>query len=209
LTVPPELLTAARTLLGDAPRALLGLTGVPGAGKTTLAAGLVDALNAEAPGIAVHVPMDGYHLADVALTAHGTLSRKGAKETFDGWGYLELMRLLRSRPDHPVFAPAFERDLEQPLAGAIEVLPSARLVVSEGNYLLLDEEPWSLLPGVFDEVWFCEADPERRMTHLVARHVAFGKSPEAAVSWVESVDEGNARLVAATRDRADRVVTTY
>ncbi len=204
-----DLLAAARAVLGDAPRALLGITGVPGAGKTTLAEGLVAALNAEEPGLAVHVPMDGYHLADRVLEAHGTRERKGAAPTFDGWGYLELLRLLRSRPEHPVFAPGFDRDLEQPLAGAIEVPPSTRLVVSEGNYLLLDEEPWSLVREVVNEVWFCEADPERRTSALVERHVTFGKTPDVARSWIASVDEPNAVLVAATRDRADRVVRTY
>lgn len=205
----PDLLAAARSLLGDAPRALLGITGVPGAGKTTLAEGLVAALNDGSPGLAVHVPMDGYHLADRVLEAHGTRARKGAAETFDGWGYVELLRLLRSRPDHPVFAPGFDRDLEQPLAGAIEVPPTARLVVSEGNYLLLEQEPWSLVRGLVDEVWFCEADPARRMSALVDRHVQFGKTPEFARSWIDSVDEPNAARVAATRERADRVVRTF
>lgn len=204
-----DLLAAARAVLGDAPRALLGITGVPGAGKTTLAEGLVAALNAEEPGLAVHVPMDGYHLADRVLEAHGTRDRKGAAVTFDGWGYLELLRLLRSRPDHPVFAPGFDRDLEQPLAGAIEVPPSARLVVSEGNYLLLDDEPWSRVRDVVDEVWFCEADPARRMTALVERHVTYGKAPDVAREWIAAVDEPNAALVAATRGRADRIVRTY
>ncbi|MGG5258740.1 nucleoside/nucleotide kinase family protein [Phycicoccus avicenniae] len=207
--VPPDLLRRARALLGDAPRALLGITGVPGAGKTTLAEELVAALNAETPGQAVHVPMDGYHLADSVLEAHGTRARKGAAETFDGWGYVELLRLLRTCPAHPVFAPGFDRDLEQPLAGAIEVPASARLVVSEGNYLLLDAPPWSHVRELVDEVWFCEADPQRRTAALIGRHVTFGKEPEAARSWVAAVDEPNAALVAATRERADLVVRTY
>jgi pantothenate kinase len=206
---PDDLVAAARSLLGDAPRALLGITGVPGAGKTTLAQALVAALNDGSPGLAVHVPMDGYHLADRVLEAHGTRGRKGAAETFDGWGYVELLRLLRSRPDHAVFAPGFDRDLEQPLAGAIEVPASARLVVSEGNYLLLDEEPWSLVRGLVDEVWFCEADPERRSSALVERHVLFGKAPDVARAWIAAVDDPNAELVASTRERADRVVRTY
>jgi pantothenate kinase len=209
MTAWSELVATARGLVGPRRRALLGITGVPGAGKTTLATRLVAALNAERPGFAVHVPMDGYHLADGVLTAHGTLHRKGAPDTFDGWGYLTMMQLLGSAPDHPVYAPQFERGLEQPLAGAIEVPPQARLVVSEGNYLLVDALPWSRLPQVLDSVWFCEADESRRRQHLRDRHVAFGKTPELAAAWVEAVDEPNARLVAATRGRADRVLETY
>src|SRR5690242_7131199 len=114
-------------------RVLLGLTGAPGVGKSTLAAHLASLL----PDSAV-VPMDGFHLADVELARRGLLERKGAPETFDAWGYAALLARLRARPPHVVMAPGFDRDLEQPLAGAVAVPPTAAFVVTEGNYLLLD-----------------------------------------------------------------------
>ncbi len=181
---------------------MLGITGPPGAGKSTLTEQLAAALG---PGAAV-VPLDGFHLADVTLDAHGSRRRKGAVDTFDGWGYLHLVRRLRDETDHAVFAPGFERDLEQPIAAAIEVPPSARLVITEGNYLLHPDPPWSLLRAELDEVWYCALDDGVRRQRLVARHVRFGKEPHAATRWVERVDDPNATQIAARGHLADRVV---
>jgi pantothenate kinase len=183
-------------------RALVGITGPPGAGKSTLAQRLVTA----AGPAAAWVPMDGFHLADAALDRLGLRSRKGAPETFDGWGYLALLRRLAAETDHPVYAPDFERTLEQPLAGAIPVGPEVRLVVTEGNYLLLDRPPWPLVRGALTEVWYVDADPDVRRDRLVARHIEFGKSPAEARAWVAAVDEPNAGLVERGRDAADLVV---
>ncbi|MGZ4534647.1 MAG: nucleoside/nucleotide kinase family protein [Nocardioidaceae bacterium] len=182
------------------PRRLLGIAGAPGAGKSTFARAYVDAL--EVP--AALVPMDGFHLADVSLRRLGILDRKGAPETFDAWGYAALLARLRARPAEVVYAPGFERDLEQPLAGAVPVPPEADVVVTEGNYLLLDRPEWRAVRAQLDEVWFVHTDEIPRRERLVARHVAFGKSPERARAWVERVDEANARLVAANCGRADR-----
>ncbi|WP_309504854.1 MULTISPECIES: nucleoside/nucleotide kinase family protein [Nocardioides] len=173
---------------------LLGLAGAPGVGKSTLAAAL---------GLPV-VPMDGFHYADVELERRGLLDRKGAPETFDAEGYAALLRRVRTRePD--VVAPMFERDLEQPIAAAIPV-PAAGTVVTEGNYLLLDEPRWHAVRAEIDVVWHLEVDDDVRVERLVARHVAFGKSLAAAREWVARVDEANARLVEAARSRADLVV---
>ncbi|MEU1408351.1 nucleoside/nucleotide kinase family protein [Streptomyces sp. NPDC005728] len=201
-----DLLARARALTGSGRRALLGIAGGPGAGKTTLAEHLVHALNADGPPWAAHVPMDGFHLADAELDRLGRRDRKGAPDTFDAAGYAALLRRLREDTDEVVYAPGFERVLEQPLAGAIPVPPTARLVVTEGNYLLLPEGSWARVRTCLDEVWFCEIDEAERIRRLVARHEEFGKDHEAAVAWVLGTDQRNAGLIAATRDRADLVV---
>ena len=200
-----ELADRASHLLRDGHRALLGITGAPGAGKTTLAAALVERLRNDGVGVA-HIPMDGFHLADAALAERGLLDRKGAIETFDVHGYLALLRRLRTELDHDVLAPDFERTLEQPIAGAITVRPQDRLVVTEGNYLLDDESAWPEVRAVLDETWFIELDDDVRVGRLVRRHVEFGKPEAAATTWVTVVDEVNARRVIARRNAADLVV---
>lgn len=184
-------------------RYLLGITGSPGAGKSTLAGFLAEACGA------VVVPMDGFHLADVELARRGLLDRKGAPETFDGWGYAALLARVHrdgDHVDHVVMAPMFERDVEQPIAGAIPVPPSAGLVVTEGNYLLLGNEPWPLVRSRLDAVWHVVTDDALRLPRLVARHVASGKSPERAAEWVARVDQPNAVLIEAASHRADLVL---
>lgn len=184
-------------------RAVLGITGPPGSGKSTLASALLSALGPQA----AHLPMDGFHLADAQLDRLGLRDRKGTPETFDVDGYVATLSRLRDDPDRTLYAPGFERDLEQPIAAAIAIPPSARLIVTEGNYLLLPDGGWEHVRPLLAEVWFVEVDDDVRRERLVRRHVEFGKSPEAARAWVERVDEPNARVVAATRDRADLVVT--
>ncbi|MFF1301431.1 nucleoside/nucleotide kinase family protein [Streptomyces sp. NPDC058307] len=202
-----DLVTRARSLAEHGGRAVLGISGSPGAGKTTLAEHLVRALNGSGEPWVAHVPMDGFHLADVELDRLGLRDRKGAPETFDAAGYAALLRRLREEPDGDVvYAPGFERVLEQPIAGAIPVPPTARLVVTEGNYLLLGTGAWARVRPALDEVWFCALDEDERVRRLVARHEEFGKSHEDAVAWVERSDQRNAELVAGTRERADLVV---
>jgi pantothenate kinase len=192
-------------------RAILGITGKPGAGKTSLALGLVEGLRSRAE-IAggstsvAHVPMDGFHLADVELDRLGLRDRKGAPETFDDAGYAALLQRLRARVDAVVYAPAFERGLEEPIAGSIAVPRETRLVITEGNYLLHPDGAWPRARAQLDEVWYCDLDDEVRIKRLVERHVAFGKSRAAAEAWVHRSDEANARLIADTRSAADGIV---
>ncbi|MDH6485191.1 nucleoside/nucleotide kinase family protein [Streptomyces sp. SAI-127] len=202
-----DLLARARSLAGPEGRAVLGIAGPPGSGKTTLAERLVRALNGSGERWVAHVPMDGFHLADVELDRLGLRDRKGAPETFDAGGYAALLRRLREEAGGDVvYAPGFERVLEQPIAGAIPVPPTARLIVTEGNYLLLGTGAWTRVRLALDEVWFCALDEVERVSRLVARHEEFGKTHEEALAWVRRSDQRNAELVAATRDRADLVV---
>lgn len=203
--LPGDAATLARRVAelraGSPERLLLGLAGAPGSGKTTLARALVAKLGEDA----VHLPMDGFHLADVQLRARGWLAEKGSPRTFDADGYARTLHAVRSAR-RTVFAPAFERDLEQPLAGAVAVEPWHRVVVTEGNYLLLDEPGWREARQAIDVVWYVETDEPLRQERLLARHVRFGKPAEQARSWVARVDEPNARLVAASAGRADAIV---
>ena len=200
--LPTALLDRAHALLASGGRRLLGLAGPPGSGKSTMAAQLVASLGPAAS----LVPMDGYHLAQVELVRLGRAGRKGAPDTFDAAGFVSLMRRLRDQaPDEIVYAPAFRREIEEPVAGAIPVLPEARLIVTEGNYLLLDG-PWAPVRALLDQSWFVATPEPARLRWLLERHMAFGRSRDAALAWIAATDAPNARLIEATRDRADLVV---
>ncbi|MFE5540210.1 nucleoside/nucleotide kinase family protein [Streptomyces sp. NPDC056519] len=200
-----ELEARARALAAPGGRRILGIAGPPGAGKSTLAARLARALG---PELAVVVPMDGFHLAQAELERLGRADRKGAPDTFDAAGYAALLARLREPASAPVtvYAPAFDRSLEEPVAGSIPVGPAVRLVITEGNYLLHEAGEWAALRALLDEVWFLAPDDALRVRRLVERHVRHGKAPARAREWVARSDEANARLIAAGRNRADLVV---
>jgi pantothenate kinase len=181
-------------------RYLLGLAGAPGAGKSTVAQRLLDAL----PGRAVVVPMDGYHLANTELARLGRAARKGAPDTFDAAGYVAMLARLRLRaPGEIVYAPAFRREIEEAVAGAIAVPPEIELIITEGNYLLLNQGDWAGVRPQLDAVWFVDIDDDVRRARLIARHMHYGRTEAQARDWVLHTDEPNAVLVAASRARAD------
>jgi len=201
--LPAAELARLNALVADGRRRLLGLVGAPGSGKSTVAQALLDAL----PGRAQVVPMDGFHLANAELGRLGRAGRKGAPDTFDGAGYVALLRRLRSQPaGETVYAPEFRREIEEPVAGAIAVRPETPLVITEGNYLLLEEGPWAGVAPLLDEVWYVEVDDRLRLERLLRRHQQFGRSLEAAQAWVAQTDEPNARRIAATRPRAHHIL---
>jgi pantothenate kinase len=197
-----ELLDRARRLIGPT-RSVLGICGAPGAGKSTLAAAVVEAIGPAA----VVVPMDGFHLHDDELARLGLSDRKGAPETFDVAGYVSLLRRLHLETDSVVYAPAFDRARELALAGAIPVRPEHRLVVTEGNYLLHHADGWSDVRPALDEVWYVETDEQARLARLIDRHMAYGRARDLAERWATVSDQANADLVLRTRDSADLVVT--
>ncbi|MFE9611670.1 nucleoside/nucleotide kinase family protein [Streptomyces sp. NPDC006012] len=194
----------ARALAESGRRAILGIVGAPASGKSTLAAHLAGALG---PDTAVVVPMDGFHLANAELERLGRRQRKGAPDTFDAAGYAALLRRLREPGEQSVYAPQFHRDVEEAVAGAIPVPAETPLVITEGNYLLLDDGPWTGVRTLLDEVWYIAIDDETRLDRLVRRHVSYGKPLAEARAWSLGSDQRNAELIAATLGRADLVVS--
>jgi len=194
-------------------RSVLGIAGAPGAGKSTLARRVVTAVTEQlGPGVAVQVPMDGFHLANAALDALGRHDRKGAIDTFDAAGYVALVRRLVGGPDaegtETIWAPDFDRRVDEPVAGSIAVPPETVLVVSEGNYLLDQSAPWRELPGLFTETWACVVDDDVRIDRLVGRHMRHGRDHESARAWAVEVDGVNAARVTADLHRASVLVRT-
>lgn len=196
------LLERARALVARGGRRVLGITGAPGAGKSTLAELVVAALGDDA----VLLPMDGFHLAQARLEALGRTATKGAIDTFDGAGFVHLLRRVHAADEEVVYAPTFRRDLEEPIAGAVAIAREVPLVVVEGNYLLAEQPPWDEVADLLDESWY--VDPgDRRREWLVARHMAFGRDRVAAEERSDGSDQVNAALVESTRHRADVLVT--
>ncbi len=180
------LVETVRARLERESRLLVGISGAPGAGKSTLAARLADAF----PGSPV-VPMDGFHLANAELRRLGYADRKGAPFTFDHAGYAALLRRILARDDEVVYAPSFDHVQNEPIAGSIPVPAGAGLVITEGNYLLY----WAPVRSLLHIKVHVSADPAVRIAGLIERQLAKGLSPHDARDWVMRSDEANARLV--------------
>ncbi|WP_083680172.1 MULTISPECIES: nucleoside/nucleotide kinase family protein [unclassified Pseudonocardia] len=199
---PDALARRAVRLLGDRPRVLIGLAGSPGSGKTTLAAALAERLGPAA----VALPMDGFHLANVTLDRLGRRDRKGAVDTFDGAGFAALLDRVTSTTGETVYAPGFDRAVDEPVAGSIAIEPGHRIVLVEGNYLLVPDEPWARIRPLLAAAWFVGTPEDERLRRLVERHTRHGRTAEAARAWARDVDGANADLIESTRRRADLVV---
>jgi pantothenate kinase len=180
-------------------RFVLGISGAPGAGKSTVATAL-----ATAYGVPV-VPMDGFHRRDAELVAMGRREAKGAPDTFDAEGYAALLRRLHAGGE--VRAPSFDHGQPDPRPDTIRVPREAGLVVTEGNYLLLEAPEWRAVRRELDAVWHVTVPDDVRVERLVRRHVAAGRTLEDARAWVARVDQANAALVEAAAGRAGSDVT--
>ncbi|WP_326595503.1 nucleoside/nucleotide kinase family protein [Streptomyces sp. NBC_01803] len=183
--------------------AVLGITGPPGAGKSTLARAMTAALG----GAAAYVPLDGFHLSNAQLDRLGLRERKGSEPGFDVWGYAALLRRLVADTTREVYVPDFDRALDEPVAARHRVPPETRLIVTEGNYLAVDLPGWREARALMDAVWYVDAPAAVRDARLMSRHTGFGRTRAAARSWIDANDGPNAALVAASRDRCDRVIT--
>ncbi len=192
----------ARHLARQGERRLLGITGAPGAGKSTLTAELLAALGDDA----VLVPMDGFHFANQELLRLGRRDRKGAPDTFDVDGYVNLLARLRHQQAPVIYAPTFDRHLEESIGSAIPVFRHTPLVITEGNYLLLDTLGWEGVRPLLDETWFLDLPATERTARLLRRRIGHGHPPAESAAWVRTVDSPNADLVDSTRHRADLVI---
>lgn len=196
-----DLVARARNLAATGERRLLGLAGTPGAGKSTVSDALLAALGSDA----VLMGMDGFHLANEELERLGRRDRKGAPDTFDVEGYVALLDRLRA--GHAVYAPRFDRGLEESIGSAVLVPADVPLVITEGNYLLHDDFGWDAVASRLDEVWFLDIEADTRRERLVARRLSHDHPHDDAVAWVRDVDEANALVVERGRHRADLVIT--
>jgi len=174
--------------------------GKPGAGKSTLSSYLLKKLPKETTAL---VPMDGFHLSNTQLALLSRSDRKGAPDTFDAHGYVELLRRIKTNTTEEIYFPMFHREIEESIAAEGVIHPHTSLVITEGNYLLLGEAGWSEVAQLLTERWFVDTDNDRRMARLVARHVKYGKSIEEAHAWAHGTDQHNADLIEVTRVRAD------
>lgn len=197
-----HLVERAEVLAGERGRSVLGLVGAPGSGKSTVATLMVERMRAN---VAI-VEMDAFHLSDELLLYLGRRDRKGAPDTFDVDGYVEILRRLREPSAADVYVPIFDRTLDTSVGSAQLVPFDCKLIITTGNYLLLNDAPWSRLRPHLDQAWFLEPDEDQRLDQLIARHVQYGKTPEEAREWVLRSDQRNAELVQGSRDNADWVV---
>jgi pantothenate kinase len=197
-----QLVDRAAALAGTGQRRILGITGAPGAGKSTVCAALLAALGEQA----ALVGMDGFHYAACELQRLERGDRKGAPDTFDVDGYVALLTRLRTPSERPVYGPVFDRALEEPIGSAVPVFRTTPLVLTEGNYLLLEDHGWAAVRACLDEVWYLDVPPEVREQRLIRRRRSFGHEPQAAEDWVRTVDGRNARTVETSRSRADLIV---
>lgn len=202
----PVAVKRLRSLAESGSRTIVGLCGPPGAGKSTLAARFVAELGNDRAAL---LPMDGFHLANATLLQAGLHDVKGAIQTFDVGGYAALLGRLARNEEEVVYAPEFDRDLDEAIAGAISISRDVPLLIVEGNYLLAAEEAWAEARTHVDEVWYLDVDQDLRRRRLVERHVRYGKSPVEAEAWMMAVDEVNAEQIVATARRADAVVSAW
>ena len=197
--LPEGCLKRATDLIAQGGRKILGIVAAPGAGKSTLAHHLAQALGQQAQ----VVPMDGFHLSNSALKNLGRKNRKGAPDTFDADGYVNLLQRLRNqRADETIYAPEYLREFEEGIAGSILVRSDTQLIITEGNYLLLDHGPWAPVRDLLDETWYLDIDDALRESRLLARHMQFGKSRDQALAWIATTDAPNAAEIDKSSMRA-------
>ena len=184
-------------------RLMVAIAGPPGAGKSSFAEALVEALNADAAESAAVIPMDGFHYDDGLLEARGLRSRKGSPATFDVGGLRHMLLRLRACDEAEVAVPVFDRRLEISRAGARVVSAQMRILVIEGNYLLLNQEPWRQLAPLFDVTVMLRESRNSVETRLIQRWLSYGFSEAEARAKVLGNDLPNVDVVLKGSRKAD------
>ena len=185
------------------PRSIIGIVGKPGAGKSTIVSEIEKRFD---PSQVSVIPMDGYHLSNEELIALGRRDCKGAPDTFDTQAFISLITKVKNSPDVEHRFPIFHREIEASIENEGSVPSSAKVIVVEGNYLFSEELNWQGVFPLLDHTWFIEIDDDIRIERLIARHIRFGKTPEAAEYWSRGSDEANARFIELTAHRASNKI---
>lgn len=186
-------------------RTIIGIIGKPGGGKSTLSKFLLKGLD---PLLVSVLPMDGFHMSNKVLKSLGRSERKGAPDTFDVQGFTNLLGRIVHDHNNPIYYPIFDRSIEESIAAQGVVLPSTRVVIVEGNYLMHDEDGWQDVAPLLRQCWYAYLDDDVRISRLISRHIAFGKDPESAKAWAKGTDQFNADLIEAGVARCDFLVRT-
>lgn len=187
-------------------RIAIGLAGGPGVGKSTLAAELVAALNVTAPGSAALVPMDGFHMKHAKLEAMGQTDFKGAPHTFEGAAFVAFLGALKAATG-PMSGPGYSRKIEDTVEDAFTVAPEVKVLVVEGNYLLLGDAPWAEVKPLLDFSAFITVPREMVRDRLMKRHGEEGLfTEERNRAHIERNDLPNYDRVMLSQDRADVII---
>lgn len=176
---------------GRTDRHITAVGGPPGSGKSYIADRIADALNVREPDSAAVFPMDGYHFDDAILNAKGWRPRKGAPHTFDVHGFAAMLDRLRRNAEDQIAVPVFDRSIEIARNAARFIPQGVRHLIVEGNYLLLNEPPWTELD--FDTTVFLEVPMDELERRLLSRWTEL--EGEALTAKMEENDLPNARLV--------------
>jgi len=186
-------------------RTIIGIVGKPGGGKSTLSKYLLKGCDETLVSV---LPMDGFHLSNKALKSLGRSDRKGAPDTFDVKGFAELLKRVAHDHENPIYYPIFDRSIEESIAAQGVVLPSTRVVIVEGNYLMHDRDGWQEISPLLNHSWYAYLDEDIRISRLISRHIAFGKDPESAKTWAKGSDQANADLIEMSVARCDFLIRT-
>ena len=192
-------------LASGATRTIIGIVGKPGGGKSTLSKYLLKGCDENLVSV---LPMDGFHLSNKVLKSLGRSDRKGAPNTFDVKGFAKLLERVASDQSNPIYYPIFDRSIEESIAAQGVVLPSTRVVIVEGNYLMHDRDGWQEISPLLNQSWYAYLDEDIRISRLISRHIAFGKDPESAKAWAKGSDQANAELIEMSVARCDFLIRT-